>query len=175
MFVIITGKKGIGKTAVSRRLIDTASQCLGTCGGVFTYKLPGGSMVVEDIITMKQMVLAGPLNTYRGPSLSQYSFNPAAIKFRLEAIQKARDLPVFLIDELGPLELNENNDGNVLPLIRQNLKQLKVLVMEENLLPDFLAFTGQPDAVFTVTFANRNVLADEIISLIQRSATEKRN
>jgi nucleoside-triphosphatase THEP1 len=166
MLIIITGKKGIGKTVVSRRLVDAASQYLGSCGGVFTYKLPGGSMVVEDIMNMKQMVLAGPLNTYRGPSFSKYSFNPAALKFRLEAIHKAKNLPLMLVDELGLLELNENSDGNALPLIRENSKQVKVLVTDENLLPDFLSLLGQPDAVFPVTFANRNALTDTIISSI---------
>jgi len=164
--IVVTGKKGIGKTVVCRRLVDLVSQNIGSCGGIFTYKLPGGSMVVEDIVSMKQMVLAGSSNAYRGPVLESYSFNPAAIKFRLAAIEKARSWPLLLVDELGLLEMNPDSGGSVLPIIKDSGHSLKILAIDEEMLSDFLPHIGDPDAIFSVTFGNRNSLPESILSSI---------
>ncbi|OGO15724.1 MAG: hypothetical protein A2Z02_05390 [Chloroflexi bacterium RBG_16_48_7] len=168
--IIITGKIGIGKTVVCRRLVDIASQCIGACGGVFTYKLSGGSMVVEDIASMKQMVLAGSRKAYRGPLIGNYSFNPAGIKFRLAAIEKAKTWPLLVIDELGLLEMNPDSGGSALQLLKECVHRSKILAIDENLLPDFLPMVGDPDDVFSVTFGNRNTLPDRIVSFIKSQA-----
>ena len=167
MLVIITGKKGIGKTVVCRRLVDIASQSIGTCGGIFTYKLPGGSMVVENILTMKQMVLAGSPRTYRGPQLENYSFNPAAIKFRLSAVESARDFPILLIDDIGLLELDDSVDGNVLPLIKKMHKKDRIVAIDEDMLSDLLPLIEKPDNIFSVTLGNRDTLPDLIVDSIR--------
>jgi nucleoside-triphosphatase THEP1 len=165
--IIITGKKGIGKTVVCRRLVDMASQSIGFCGGVFTYHLPGSSVVVEDISSMKQMVLAGALNIYHGPLIGNCSYNPAAIKFRRESIEKARTCPLLLIDELGPLEMNPDSGGSAIHLLNDSGTQLKVAAVDGNLLPDFIPAIGEPDYVFNVTLGNRNALPERISSFIK--------
>ncbi len=165
--VFITGKKGIGKTVVCRRLVDIAPVKIGPCGGVLTYKLAGGSMVVEDIATMKQMVLAGSQNAYRGPVIENYSFNPAAMRFRLDAIEHAMVHPLMVIDELGALEINPDSGGSALDLLSNASSGSRIVVVEENLLPDMIRLIGKPDNVFSVTFANRNVLPGRIIDTLK--------
>jgi nucleoside-triphosphatase THEP1 len=165
--IVITGKKGIGKTVVCRRLVDLAPANIGSCGGVITYKLPGGSMVIEDITSMKQMVLAGSSNAYRGPIIDNYSFNPAAMKFRLGSIERARTLPLMVVDELGLLETNPESGGSALKLLDEAGDGSRIVVVDENVLPDLLHLMGKPDSVFSVTMGNRNSLPDRIIDMLK--------
>ena len=127
-------------------------------------------MVVEDIASMKQMVLAGSRKAYRGPMIDIYSFNPAGIKFRLAAIEKAKTWPLLLIDELGLLEMNPDSGGSALPLLKESGHRSRILAIDETLLPAFLPVVGEPDDVFSITLGNRDTIPDRIVSLIKSRA-----
>jgi len=175
MLIIITGKRGSGKSVVCRKIIDLARKRIGKCGGVLTYYVSNNSLVVEDIITMKQIVLAGAPHTYTGPHLENYSYNPRGIAFKLAAIEKAAGLPMILIDELSFLELKEKNCAAVLNLLSKPTSQVQIAAVNNDLLPSFLPMLNTPDRIYVTTVNTRNMLPARIVDYITggRSANKK--
>jgi nucleoside-triphosphatase THEP1 len=166
MVIIVTGAVGIGKTTVCRKLIEIARNRGYTCGGILTYKSANKDIIIESIQSGERETLAGVNNVYDGPHTVKYSFNPKGIEFGTRAIDKGTSADVFLVDEIGPLELRGEGFARVPQLIKTSQAKACVLVIRKELLLAFLPQLPAPFSVFETTRDNRDQLPQEIGSVL---------
>ena len=169
MVIVITGAIGIGKTTVCEKVIRIARGLGYSCGGILTHKAAHESLIALDIQTRETSILASADNTFDGPRTSRYSFNPQAIKFGIRAINKAIDLDVLIIDELGHLELAGEGFAKGLELVKAGKVKNSILVIRKELLPAFVAQLGDNPSIFEATISTRDRLPRKICSLFIRS------
>jgi len=166
MVIIITGAIGIGKTAVCEQVIRIIRSSGYSCGGILTHKATDESLIVLDIQTGENAILASADNAFGGPRTPRYSFNPEAIRFGIGAISKGIDSDVLIIDELGRLELNGEGFAKSLELVRTGRVKNSILVIRTQLLPAFLAQLGGNPSIFETTTETRGQLAHKIGSCL---------
>ncbi len=131
-----------------------------SCGGILSLK-EEDEIFVEDISTGKSVELASARKTYNGPSTPKYSFNPYGIDFGVQALEKGASCEVFVVDELGYLELRNEGFFRAVALINERKGGANIAVIRTDLVPSFLAFFDAP-LVFETDEGNRDTLPDEI-------------
>jgi len=162
MIIIITGDIGVGKTAVCQKFIDLSRSRRYQCAGVVTYKRTDGDIIIEDVQTGETREFASTQQIYTGPHTAKYYFNPEAIDFGIQAIDKGSDSDVVLIDELGILELNGQGFSQVPQQINKRQFKNCLVVIRKQLLLDFLSLLVKKPLVFETTVNNRNTLPNDI-------------
>ncbi len=166
MVIIVTGAIGIGKTTVCRKLIKLVQNRGYTCGGILTYKAADKGIIIEDIQSGEKETLASINDVYHGPRTAKYSFNPDGIDFGIRSIEKSTSSAIFIIDEIGHLELRGEGFAKVLELIKTGKIEVCVLVIRRELLPAFLSQMPATPLVFETTINNRDQLPQEIGSVL---------
>ncbi|MFC2006989.1 nucleoside-triphosphatase [Chloroflexota bacterium] len=169
MVIIVTGAIGVGKTTVCRKLIQAARSRGYTCGGILTCKAADKSIIVEDIQSGEKETLASISDEYDGPQTARYFFDPDGIDFGLQAIDKGTSAEIFLVDEIGPLELRGEAFVSVIELIRTGKVRNCILVIRENLLAAFLPRLNTEPVIFQTTLDNRSRLPGEIETLLVKN------
>ncbi len=166
MVVIVTGAIGIGKTTVCRKLIGIVQNKGYTCCGILTYKAADKGIIIEHIQSGETETLASINNVYRGPCTAKYSFNPKAIDFGIQAIDKGRFSDLLLVDEIGHLELGGEGFVKALELIKSGAVKKSILVIRKELLSAFLAKLDPQPSIYETTINNRDELPQKIYSSI---------
>jgi nucleoside-triphosphatase THEP1 len=162
MVIIVTGAIGVGKTTVCRKLIEIVQNKGYTCGGILTYKAADKGIIIEDIQSGEKETLASINNVYHGPRTAKYFFNPKAIDFGIQAIERGISSDILFVDEIGHLELGGEGFVNSLELIKADKARNAVLVIRKQLLSDFLAKLGGKPLIFETTISTRNQLPQKI-------------
>lgn len=163
MIIIITGDIGVGKTTVCQKFIDLARSRRYQCAGVITYKRADGDIIIEDVQTGETREFASTQQIYTGPRTAKYCFNPEAIDFGIQAIDKGSDSDIVLIDELGILELNGQGFSQVPEQINKRQFKKCLVVIRKQLLQDFLSLLVIKPLVFETTVDNRDTLPNDIL------------
>jgi len=164
MVIIVTGAIGIGKTTVCRKLIGIIQNKGYTCGGILTYKSADKGIIVEDIQSGEKETLASINNVYHGPRTAKYSFNPTAIDFGIQAIDKGCFSDLLMVDEIGHLELRGEGFVKALELIKLGAVKKSILVIRKELLSAFLAQLDAQLSIYETTINNRDELPQKISS-----------
>jgi nucleoside-triphosphatase THEP1 len=162
MVIIITGAVGIGKTTVCEKVIKIARSQGYSCGGIITHKTQSENIIIEDVQASETKILASTSNRYQGPRTAKYSFSPEGIDFGIEAIDRGATSDIFMVDELGHLELNGEGFPKVIEKIADGQVKTCILVIRKELLSAFLPKLGATTSVFETTIDNRNQLPGEI-------------
>jgi nucleoside-triphosphatase THEP1 len=166
--IIVTGDIGIGKSTVCRRVIDMCSGKNYICGGVLTFKNPSGDIIIEDILKGNRMAFASLVPVFNGPRIGKYYFNPAGLAFGESILESQAGSPVFIVDELGPLELESKGFSRAVALVNSKKTGACITVVRKSLLPFFLPmFTGTP-AIYEVTLKNRDFVPGRILRRLSR-------
>ncbi|MGQ9788867.1 MAG: nucleoside-triphosphatase [Candidatus Hadarchaeaceae archaeon] len=164
MRIILTGKKGVGKTTVCRRVIEIAREMGLKSVGTITSQ-QGDELIVEDIDTGEKSLLAAVANSREIPGgipHCHFIFSPEGIEFGKRALIKDGDL--LVIDEFGRLELRGIGFSNALDAFKRHGNAILVIqdTLKEQLL---LELRGTDLQVIDVTEQNREKLAKLIIEL----------
>jgi len=170
MVIIVTGAIGIGKTTVCRKLIGILQNKGYTCGGILTYKAADKGITIEDIQSGETKTLASINNLYHGPRTAKYSFNPKAIDFGIQAIDKGASSTILLVDEIGHLELRGEGFVKALELIKSGAVKKSILVIRKELLSVFLAQLDTQLSIYETTINNRDELPQKIYSSLTASS-----
>jgi nucleoside-triphosphatase THEP1 len=169
MFIIITGEVGIGKGTVCRKALGLLPDANCQCGGVITRKDGDGKIIAEDVLTQTRMTLASRNGDYQGPSVGAYHFNPAGLAFGMDALNKGAALPLFVVDEIGPLEVSGRGFANAVTLINGRKSGSCLAVIRVDSLHSFLPRFDELPLIYLVTSENRNDIPLEISQLLDRS------
>jgi nucleoside-triphosphatase THEP1 len=172
MVIIVTGTTGIGKTTVCQKVIKIALSRGYSCGGVITCKTRNGDILIEDIQTGETKILASTSNIYQGPHTARYFFDPEGIAFGIQAIDRGTASDIFVVDELGHLELHGEGFVNAVEKIVTGKVKNCILVIRKELLSSFLPQLGVSTTIFETTPDNRNQLPGKICLVLKRTVME---
>jgi len=176
MDIIITGSVGIGKTTVCKKLLELARKDGYTCGGILTPKAIDGNNVkgIEaiDIQTGERECLAALEDIYDGPRIGRYFFNPEGISFGAKAIEKGASADIFIVDEIGYLELQGGGFACAIAKVRAKKMANSILVIRKELVLDFQAQLDNGLPIFEATLENRSDLPQRIYSYLVTSLPE---
>ena len=166
MLIVLTGAIGVGKSTVCHKIAEAVCRAGFGCGGVITTKGDAGTIIVRDVGSGEQTVLAGPVGEYAGLATEKYSFNPAALAFGERAIERGISQFMLLVDEFGPLEIGGGGFIGALELINTRSEGNQLLVIRSELVTSFLPVIQRAPVIFETTVGNRDQLPGRISKLV---------
>jgi len=129
----ITGRPGVGKSTVVRRLLErVAEKAEKKVGGMLTAEMRERGkrvgFVVEDISTGEKGILAHIRE--KGPKVGKYGVNIANLeRIGVSAIERAvENADIIVIDEVGPMELKSKKFVNAVENAIESDKDMIVTV-----------------------------------------------
>ena len=174
MKILITGRPGIGKTTIVRKVIDMCKKEGIKVGGMISYEVrEGGRRVgfkILDVMNNIEGVLAwiGLKGRYR---VGKYTvkiddLNNIGVKAIREALEKA---DVVVIDEIGPMELYSDEFKKVVEeAFSSNKPVIATIHIKADRDPFARRIKQRKDVkLYVVTYYNRNRLPLEIFSQIK--------
>ncbi len=176
---IITGKRGVGKSTVCRKVFNLVYMKNHKPAGIISppiYDSEGNKVgiMLENLITNEQWLLAltNSNTNLEGPFYGLYKFSREglnkAINILKEAFQSGCDL--IVLDEIGPLEL-EKGDGfkPIIELFTYKKDMILLIVVRPSLIKEFQYLIGNGQVtIFTVTLENRDTLPTSIVEDIRK-------
>jgi nucleoside-triphosphatase THEP1 len=161
--VVVTGRSGVGKSTVCRRVVELARSRGITAGGCVTerrvHDCQGAGLDVVDVATDERRPFAELDRVTGGPSTGRWHFHPAAFVFGLAGCSRVPPEALLVIDELGPLELVQHEGwAPLVPLLRAHLGPVLVVVRPSLIAPFFSLVEGRNPDTVDVTPAERDTL-----------------
>jgi nucleoside-triphosphatase THEP1 len=155
--IIITGEKGIGKTAVCEKVVNEIRiRDEMRVGGILCPDTEVGKEIV-DIASGEEAEFADRKGN------GGYAIKSEGIRFGIAAIERALNLDLVVIDEIGPLEFKGNGNG-FSDILKEVLKKDRVIiVVRSSLCPRFVERFGNDFRIFEVREANRDGIWKEIV------------
>lgn len=166
---IITGKRGTGKTTVAREIVGklrgNGINVSGILQPEFITNGRRAGFYVEDVSNGERMLLCVRTaeTMHRTPVL--FSFNDEAFVFGKNAlsVSKAGDSDIVVIDEVGPMELDDNGWADVISSLRTRLNTPMIWVVREKLIGDIVRKWNVDDyIVFDIHYTDADTIAGRI-------------
>ncbi|MCX8066965.1 MAG: hypothetical protein N3B68_03960 [Anaerolineae bacterium] len=132
LLCLLTGPSGAGKTTFCQEVVARARQKGYTCGGLLTLRGEGSARLGVDIGTGCARLLTRP----EGGGIRQgsYIFDPEALAWGTAVIVSSVPCDLFVLDELGPLEIERGEGWAVgLEVLRRRLFRLGLAVVRPGL------------------------------------------
>lgn len=167
MNIIISGEIEAGKSTVCLKLVRALQKCGYSCGGVLTRK-EENRLFVKNIQTGRKKLFALKVRKNRGEDFSRFDYIPEGAEFGQRAVQEGAAADVLIVDEAGSLELEGKGFSNLFKVIEQRRAGLVVLVIRKKVLQKYKERLYLIPVVFEINKDNRDMLHQEIISLIKK-------
>jgi nucleoside-triphosphatase THEP1 len=172
--VLLTGERGIGKTRICQEVVRIAQERGLVCAGLLSLPVfDGGEKVsinLKDVATGEERLLAMADEEPSDIRWGKYRFVSSTLDWTTEVLRTATPCDLFIVDEVGPLEL-EAGDGLVVALdvLRRGWYELALVVVRPELL-ESLKGRLQPaeSLVLRVTRSNRDRLPEQILSMLDQ-------
>jgi len=159
MRLLLSGKRGIGKTTCCRKTIGLLDKI--EAYGFMTHKIEGG-LVIEDIKTSESVLLATE-GKGSGEKVGKYFFSKEGIDFGIESLKKSGD--VCFVDEIGRLELSGKGFYRAFPLLRE--KECIVITCRDIFADDVKRALGFDDAIIElINEENRDMMPEKLYATI---------
>ncbi len=162
--ILITGERQTGKStlcqSVTRRLQETGMQL----SGLLTSRTGPHDLEVTEIHTGDRYTLTLPFNDRSGILLAHFNMNPLALARGVGALRSSFPTPVFVLDEIGPLELKLGRGWvEALDLLQQPRYRVALVVIRPELLLNVIKrLSAAWYTIVYVTPENRDRLPDEL-------------
>ena len=167
MKIVLTGKIGIGKTHICKKLVEQTKKVHAfSCSGIITHQEKQGkpsNLLIEDLSTGERRVFAyrKPVNTQeivKGIPFCDFIFDRSTIEFAKEALHKPGDL--LIIDEIGYLEMEGKGITNAISAFQSNQNKHSILVVRYELKDTISAMLNCSFELFEVNQKNRDTLPE---------------
>ncbi len=113
--IIVTGPREAGKTTFCHRLIDESRRANQRIGGILCPPVfENGKKIAIDAQNLKTgeqrqlATLRTDRSSPRGPLTTRWRFDAAVLAWGNEVLQTATPCDLLIVDELGPLEFEQN-------------------------------------------------------------------
>jgi nucleoside-triphosphatase THEP1 len=168
--VILTGERGVGKTTVCRETVTLAKARDYTCGGILTLTQPGGELDVLDASSGDTRRLTLPPDAKPAIVQGHFRFAPETLGWGNMVLARATPCQLLVIDELGPLEIEQGRGWTKAPdvLRRGNFALALVVVRPELVVKAQLRLPVGAIAVLAVTPEDRDGLPSTLLDMLER-------
>jgi nucleoside-triphosphatase THEP1 len=170
--VLLTGRRGVGKTTVCQAVAELARHRGYRPGGVITPALSNSHGVkvgfeAVDVGSGERWPLARTDLELGGPRVGPYRLDPTGLARALRVLRRASyaGCDLFMVDEIGPLELEQGEGfAPILDLLPVEGPTHTLIVVRPALLDQFLPhLKGIDSTVINVTEGNRDELPLRIV------------
>ncbi len=162
--ILITGEMQAGKSTLCQKLAQRFREKGIFVTGLVTEHPAPHSLVVAALHTNERYLLTCPFESEQGTALTHFRMNPAAMARSAEALPTSFPTQIFILDELGPLELLRGEGWMaVLHLLASEEYKIAFIVVRPTLLAQ--AIQQLPCDIYTVahiTLENRDSLAETL-------------
>ncbi len=170
--VLLTGERQVGKTTVCSRLRDAAQAQGLQVSGLLTKHTGPHDLLAVDVRDGTEYPLTLPFSPQAPDApLLRFRMSPQAMERSARALTRAFPTQLFILDEIGPLELlYEQGWVDVLRLLAEERYEVAVLVVRSELLERALSRLPRRDfyLVSRVTVENRERLPQALLRFAAR-------
>ncbi len=147
--ILITGERQTGKTTLCLNLAS-ALQTVGIrVAGVLTQHVGPNDLAVVELASGQRYALTLPFVADHGGALRRFRMDPEALERSRQALEDSFPTQVFLVDEIGPLELRHGQGWCHVPvLLERDDYTVALIVVRPELLGEAIA--QMPAPVYTV-------------------------
>jgi nucleoside-triphosphatase THEP1 len=160
LIFLLTGERSAGKSTLCHELAKTLQRQGIDVAGLLTTQPTSHTLDVREIRGSACYRLTYPFESEKGIALTHFRINPEAMQRSTHTLETSFPTEVFILDELGPLELVRKQGWvDVLEMLAVEAYRVACLVVRPTLLGE--AVRQLPGDVFTVvyiTHANRDTL-----------------
>jgi nucleoside-triphosphatase THEP1 len=169
--IILTGERGVGKTTVCREAVALVQAEGYACGGILTLAQPDGELDVLDVSSGETRRLT--LTPDAEPAIVQgrFHFDPDTMDLGNVALTRIAPCQLLVVDELGPLELEQGRGWTKAfdALQRGDFALALVVVRPELLVRAQLRLPSSATTVLKVTPENRDNLPSMLLEMLARA------
>jgi nucleoside-triphosphatase THEP1 len=165
---LITGTRQVGKSTVLCDVVSRLRRAQVAVAGLLTERTGAHDLTVTELHTGAHYSLTDPFCDVPGSPTRQFTMNDAALARSSRALEASFPTQLFVLDELGPLEL-EHRRGWVeaLDLLAREVYDLALVVVRPELLgAAVIALPGTSFSVLRVTPDNRGGLPERLAEVI---------
>ena len=178
--VILTGKRGAGKSTVCSKTVDLAQARGYTCGGIITLRrtTPGCPTDCRDVLDVhtglsrRFTVHAEPDSSLASATVVQgrFRFDPQTLAWAEDLLAQATPSHLFVVDELGPLEIIRGQGWQkAINALREGDFRLALVVVRPELVDQArLRLPPAPTTTLAVTPRNRDTLPGLILETLDQ-------
>lgn len=173
--LLVSGWRRVGKTTLLLAVRQAALAAGLSVGGLLSVaRFEDGAKTgidVMDAATGDTLPLA-TVGTGGAVSTGRFTFDPAALEAGLAFAGRGQAADVFLVDELGPLELVRGEGwAEIIPLIRRRAFGVALVVVRPELVGQARAALGLPPDSPTIEIdeAGRGALAELVSAWVIRT------
>ncbi len=165
--VLITGKRQLGKSTLCRHLTQALEAEGLQVRGLLTRTVGAHELEAEELPSHRVHRLTYPFDSEAGIGLTHFRINPEAMLRSSQALEAAFPTEIFVLDELGPLELKLGQGWvRVLTLLQEQAFCVAFIVVRPTLLAE--AIHQLPTALYTVvevTKESRDTLPQTLVHM----------
>ena len=175
--VILTGERGVGKTTVCQKAVAVAQSKGYSCSGILTLNKPNGERDVIDVHSGDERRLTVGPDTEQAVIQGRFRFDPETLVWGNKVLTKVRDCRLLVVDELGPLEIEQGGGWYraFYALQRSDYTLAVVVVRPELIIPAQLRLPTGAASVLTATAANRDDLPFVLIEILESEMGQARD
>jgi nucleoside-triphosphatase THEP1 len=175
--IILTGARGVGKTTASRRAITLVQVKEYTCGGIITLTQPDGELDVLDVGSGETRRLTLPPDAKPAIVQGCFRFDPGTLGWGNMALTHVTPCQLLVVDELGPLELEQGSGWTRAFDVLQSgdFALALVVVRPELVIKAQLRLPYSATTVLTVTPENRDDLPPILLEMLEQAVNRPPN
>jgi nucleoside-triphosphatase THEP1 len=168
--VILTGKRGAGKSTVCHKTVALAQAKDYTCAGLITLSHPDGALDVLDVRAGDTRWLTLASDVQPAVIQGRFRFDPQTLAWGNGVFAQAPPCNLLVVDELGPLELarKEGWTKAFVALGKNSFALALVVVRPELVVQAQMRLPASATVVFAVTPDSRNGLPATLLEILER-------
>lgn len=168
---LITGETQTGKSTLCKKLAQGCRAKRIKVTGMITQQPTKHSLQVMALHTTERFLLTYPFESELGIAMTHFRMNPTAMRESTELLSTSFPTQVFILDELGPLELLRGEGWiSAINLLASESYQAAFIVVRPALLSQALQqLPGNTYNVAHVTVENRDSLTEVLLQQVAQS------
>ena len=172
--ILLTGERRIGKTTVCARLIEGLRRHDIATSGLLTRRVGPHALQVTELLSGDTYALTLPYTSEAGIDVGQFRMDPDAVARSAKALGTCFPTQVFILDEIGPLELLHGQGwvGALKLLKRSSYRVAYIVIRPELLVRAVWQLPALHYTVVHVTAETRDAVPASLLAIATEACTD---